>query len=106
MEDKSKFTPPRNITLDKYQYSFKDNLTNDYYSYRCKHRNICKIYIKIAKTELIKLSDNNENQNILFTITSKEKNHLCLNNNNKKEVKLKAKRIKTGFFKNYHYIKY
>ena len=48
MEDKSKFTPPRKITLEKYEYSYKNNLTKDYYSYQCKHRKACNIIIKIA----------------------------------------------------------
>ena len=72
-------------------------MTKDYYSYRCKHRKACNIIIKIAKTVLIKLSENKENQNIIYTITSTEKKHLCLNNNNKKEVKIKGKKLKPDF---------
>ena len=77
MEDISKFAPPRNITLDKYEYSYKDLSINEYYSYRCKHRNACKITIKISKTELIKIIEHKENETIKYTITSTEKNHQC-----------------------------
>ena len=75
MEDKSKFVPPRNITLDKYECSYKDLLTNEYYSYRCKHRNASKITIKISKTELIKIIELKGNETIKYTITSIGKNH-------------------------------
>ena len=77
MEDKSNYVPPRNITLDQHEYSYKDFLTNDYFSYRCKHRNSCKITIKIAKPELIKIVENKANESIKYSIISTEKNHQC-----------------------------
>lgn len=49
MEDNSNYNSPIIITLDKNEYSLKDFLTNDYYSYRCKHRQSSKITIKNAK---------------------------------------------------------
>jgi len=52
MKDNSIFVPPRSIKIDDYSYTYKDKLTNDFYSYRSKHRQQCKITIKIEKKEL------------------------------------------------------
>lgn len=99
MEENSKFIPPRNIIYN-YEYSYKDMLINNYYSYRCKHRNKCKIIIKIEKSELIKISENREKDKIKNIISSTEKNHIC-NTNNKdlKEYQLKGKKLKPDFLK-------
>ena len=100
MEDISKFVKPRNITLDKYEYSYKDLLTNEYYSYRCKHRNACKITIKISKTELIKIIENKENEIIKYTITSTGKHHQCEKDKQETSAIIqKEYKIKAGFLK-------
>ena len=75
-------------------------MTNDYYSFRCKHWQSIKINIKIAKTELTKISKHKENQSIKYTKTSKEKIHLCENYNKEtKEIRLKEYTIKSDFLK-------
>ena len=51
-------------------------LSNEYYSYRCKYRTVCKILIKINKENLVKLKENSPD-NIDYTITSREKIHKC-----------------------------
>jgi hypothetical protein len=68
MEDISKFTPPRDIILDNYEYSYLDFLINNYYSYWCKHRKTCKITNIIYKTELIILSNIKENEYIILNM--------------------------------------
>lgn len=79
MEDNQSIEIPRSLELANYTYTYKDELTNNYFSYRCKHRTICKITIKIAKSEIIKYVKNKV-INIEYTITSKEKNHICKEN--------------------------
>ena len=81
MAEKEVFNPPRSIEIDKYIYSFKSTLTNNFFSYRCKHRIKCKITIKIEKSELIKYLENKNNR-IKYNFT---------NNNNIKQ-KTKGKR--------------
>ena len=100
MEDKSKFVPPRNITLDKLEYSYKDFLINDYYSYRCKYRNACKITIKIVKKELINIIDNKVNERIKYSKTCTEKNHQCDKYNKEtNEIEINKKKVKPNFLK-------
>ena len=79
MEDNQSIEIPRSLKFGNYTYTYKDELTNNYFSYRCKHRTICKITIKIAKSEIIKYVKNKV-INIEYTITSKEKNHICKEN--------------------------
>ena len=64
------------ITIDNYQHKYKDELSNEYYSYRCKYRKVCKILIKINKENLVKLK-NNSSDNFDYTITSRDKIHKC-----------------------------
>ena len=78
-EIKNQFTAPRNIIIDKFTYPYKNNLANECYLYRCKHRTICKVCIKISKTELIKYIEN-KTVNISYNITSNEKQHTCIKN--------------------------
>ena len=58
MEDNQSIEIPRSFELGNYTYTYKDELTNNYFSYRCKHRIICKITIKVAKSEIIKYVKN------------------------------------------------
>jgi len=67
---------PNDITIDNYQYKYKAELPNEYYSYRCKYLTVCKILIKINKENLVKLKENSAD-NIDYTITSREKIHKC-----------------------------
>ena len=67
---------PNEITIDNYQYKYKNELSNEYYSYRCRYRTVCKILIKINKENLVKLKEN-QTDNIDYTITSREKIHKC-----------------------------
>ena len=68
MEEQKKFIAPRSLIIANYTYSYKNNLANDYYSYRCKHRLKCKVCIKWEKNELIKYIENNK-AHINYTIT-------------------------------------
>ena len=45
---------PANIEIEKYVYSFKGQLVNDFFSFRCKYRTRRLLLIKVAKDELIK----------------------------------------------------
>ena len=40
---------PNEITIDNYQYKYNNELSNEYYSYRCRYPTACKILIKINK---------------------------------------------------------
>lgn len=58
----------------------------DYFSYRCKYRKICKILLKISKSEQIKL-EKDHNYKIKYEITSIENAHSFKNNKkNSKEL--------------------
>ena len=54
MENNQIFLPPRHIEINKFTYSYKDQLINKYYSYRCKFRKNCKYTIKVNQSELEK----------------------------------------------------
>ena len=75
---------PKAITINNFVYTFKNELINNYFSYRCKYRTSCKIIIKIDKDNLMKLL-NNSNEEIEYVIISTEKQHKCLNKNIIKE---------------------
>ena len=57
------FIIPKHIKINDYTFSFKDQLANDKFSYRCKYRMKCKLTIKIAKDELQKYN-NDDNYNM------------------------------------------
>ena len=76
---------PRHIEINKYIYSFKDELKNNFYSYRCKYRQKCKIIIKVAREEIEKYNKN-DNYEIQMDISSEQKNHTC-KLDNEEEVK-------------------
>ena len=43
---------PNEITIDNYQCKYKNELSNKYYSYRCRYLTVCKILIKINKEKI------------------------------------------------------
>ncbi len=45
---------PSKIIIDNFKYSFKSELKNQQYSYRCYHRS-CIVLIKINKENLLKI---------------------------------------------------
>ena len=55
----NQFIIPKHIKIEDYEFSFKNQLSNDKFSYRCKYRMKCKLTIKIAKEELKKYNDDN-----------------------------------------------
>ena len=83
MSEEVNFSIPRKLTLNNYEYSYKDELKNNYYTYRCKHRTKCGVVIKIAKAELVKYNNKNYD-NLEYTITSKAENHTCIKNEKEK----------------------
>ena len=76
MSEINEFNIPKTITINNYVYTFKSELINNNYSYRCKYRNKCKILIKIGKDQLIEYLKNND-ANITCSISSTEKIHNC-----------------------------
>ena len=68
MEDKQPIEIPKSFELDNYIYTYKDELINNFYSYRWKHKTICKITINVAKSEIIKYIKSKS-----INIASKEK---------------------------------
>ena len=86
-ESESKiFNHPQSITINNFIYKFKDELQNNYYTYRCKDRKNCGAVIKIQKSELQKYIDNNK-ENIKYEFTGNKKAHTCQNNEkNKKDI--------------------
>lgn len=78
---------PKSIILDNYNYSLKNELIDNFVSYRCKYRTTCKMIIKINKENLRKYLDPENQDKIAYIITSSVKNHNCKNNNNENEKK-------------------
>ena len=72
--------PPYNFIIENRQYILKGRYSNGNCSYRCPHRNNCKIIIRITKDELIKKTNNNE-EKIQYTIVSTQKAHSCNDEN-------------------------
>ena len=70
MVEEEVFKTPRSLEINVFKYSYKDQLINDFYTYRCVHRKYCKIVIKINKSELLKYNKENNIQ-INYIITSK-----------------------------------
>ena len=85
------FEPPRQIKINEFIYSYKDELIKNNYSYRCQKRTLCKISIKVSKEELEKYIKDNS-YIIQYTITSTEKNHKCTDTNIN-EIKNKSENI-------------
>ena len=96
MSEQTKFLPPRNLLLGGNKYSYKDQLIDDFYSYRCTHQLKCKIVIKIKKDELIKYNKN-QSEEITYEITSTDKQYIC--NENKKEILKEKVTTKNNTFK-------
>ena len=84
MEDKIQ----RHIILNNYTYTYKDALKNLNYTYRCKHRTICKVTIKIDKENILKYNQNLLND-VKFSYINDIKDHTCqklkINDNNTEE---------------------
>ena len=49
------FVPPKTIEIKEHIYSFKDELKNNHYTYRCKHRKICGLVIKLEPERVRKI---------------------------------------------------
>ena len=75
---------PKTITINNFVYEYKNELANNFYSYRCRYRTHCKIIIKINKENISKLI-NNSHEEIEYTITSTDKLQKCGNQNVSKE---------------------
>ena len=75
-ESGKNFDPPKSIQINGYTYSLKDELKNNFYSYRCKYRSVCGITIKIHQNELDKII-NDKDGDIEYTISSTLKEHKC-----------------------------
>ena len=69
--DYNKKDIPKYIIIKEYKYSFKNELKNGNYSYRCYHRN-CKVLITINKENLDKIKNDNK-----FEYTTNNKEHSC-----------------------------
>ena len=70
------FNRPNIIYIQDYEYRIKEELSNNFFSYRCKKRKDCWIVIKVSKEELKKYMENN-NYKINYTINGKKKEHTC-----------------------------
>ena len=46
---------PRTLILGDYTYTYKDELINNFHSYRCKYRASCKVTIKIDINNIKKI---------------------------------------------------
>ena len=66
---------PQSVTIKGFRYSYKEYIsTTNLYKYRCSNRS-CKCFIKITKEELNKIKDQNNKQQIKYTIYNEHTNH-------------------------------
>ena len=91
--DSDKDNKPKSLKLGDYTYVFKDQLKNYNFTFRCKHRTICKVVIKIDKSNLIKYNKNLLDD-ITYSITSTEKNHTCKKAKEEKVININSDLIK------------
>ena len=95
MSENDDFKVPSHIKISNHIYSFKDELVNQYYSYRCKYISNFKIIIKMSKEELKKYLDNEEYE-IKYEITGTQKYHMYdkkQENINKDDIGKEVKKI-------------
>ena len=52
---KIKYEPPNEILIDNHKLTYKQILSKDNYSYRCKQRKHCSLTINISREDLDKL---------------------------------------------------
>ena len=72
---------PRKIILDGYTYTYKDELINNFHSFRWKFRTSCRVTIKIDINNIIKINNKENLGHIDYYITSSEKEYKCQNIN-------------------------
>ena len=65
---------PRHIQIDDYIFTYKDELINNFFCYRCKYRQSCKVLIKVALDEIKKFIKDSDYK-IKYKISSSKKNH-------------------------------
>ena len=66
------FNSTNSISIDDYEYKLKEELRNNFFSYRCKNRKECGLVIKVSKDDLKKYLENN-NYKINYSINGKKK---------------------------------
>lgn len=76
MAEEEIFKTTRSLEINDFKYSYKDQLINDFLLIDVFIETIAKIIIKIKKSELLKYNKENNNQ-INYIITSKEKEPTC-----------------------------
>ena len=67
---------PKYLTINDIKYSFKSALAKDRFSYRCYHRK-CKVLITIDKTNIIKILNNNNENNLEIQYKTNDQKHIC-----------------------------
>jgi hypothetical protein len=67
---------PRHIILNNFIYTYKDALKDQKYTYRCKHRTVSKLTIKIDKV-IIRKYNYNLLKDIKFSYINNTKEHTC-----------------------------
>jgi hypothetical protein len=86
---------PKYITINNFEYIFKERKINNNFSYRCRKRK-CGIIININELNLKKIINKNSNGNLEYTkITKKE--HTCKDNilnTSFNNIKLEVEEIK------------
>ena len=70
------FDKPKSIIIDEYEYMYKDELNNNFYTYRCKKRKNCGLVIKISQIELMKYNEDKQYK-INYIITGNKQVHTC-----------------------------
>ena len=82
------FTIRKHIEIKEYILSYKSQLENDCFSYRCKLRIKCKFTIKVSKKELEKFNNDN-NYSMDYEITNKVTANSCKIKNDKENHEIK-----------------
>ena len=67
---------PKKIYIEGHEFTYKDQLINKNYSYRCKERKSCSLTITISENELLEYQKD-KNYIIKYKISSTIKEHTC-----------------------------
>jgi len=95
-KEKINYEPPNEIIIDNHKLTYKQKLSKDNYSYRCKQRKHYSLTITISREDLDKLLKKDTKTKIKYKISSGQKTHTC-NQDNNEEISENASLFKSSY---------
>ena len=94
-KEKINYEPPNEILIDNNKLTYKQKLSKDNYSYRCKQRKLCSLTITISREGLDKSLKKDTRTNIKYKISNDQKTH-TFNQDNNEEISENASIVKSS----------